>query len=80
MKLGILTQSMSANYGCNLQMYALQTILQRMGHDVEILDIKVPQLKASFSVRIIEGIISFIKKKSQGTRVRGQVPEPSIYN
>lgn len=38
MKIGILTQSMAANYGCNLQAYALQTVLERMGHEVEILD------------------------------------------
>ena len=38
MKIGILTQPMAANYGCNLQAYALQTTLERMGHSVEILD------------------------------------------
>lgn len=38
MKIGILTQSMAANYGCNLQAYALQNVLERMGCDVEFLD------------------------------------------
>lgn len=38
MKIGILTQSMAANYGCHLQAYALQTTLVRMGHEVEILN------------------------------------------
>lgn len=38
MRIGILTQSMAANYGCNLQAYALQTSLERLGHEVEILD------------------------------------------
>ena len=61
MKLGILTQSMSANYGCNLQMYALQTVLQRMGHDVEILNVKVPQLMEPFSKRVVDRIFSLTK-------------------
>lgn len=38
MRIGILTQSMAANYGCNLQAFALQTILKRFGADVQILD------------------------------------------
>lgn len=61
MKLGILTQSMSGNYGCNLQMYALQTVLQRMGHDVEILNVKVPQLMKPFSKRVVDSIFSLTK-------------------
>ena len=38
MKVGILTQSMATNYGCNLQAFALQTTIERLGHNVEILD------------------------------------------
>lgn len=38
MKIGILTQSISNNYGGILQNYALQTILIRMGHEVETLN------------------------------------------
>ena len=38
MKIGILTQSMATNYGFNLQAFALQTTLERLGHNVEILD------------------------------------------
>lgn len=38
MKIGILTLPLHTNYGGILQAYALQTILERMGHEVVILD------------------------------------------
>lgn len=38
MKIGILTQSINNNYGGILQNYALQTVLTRMGHEVETLN------------------------------------------
>lgn len=37
MKIGILTQPLHTNYGGILQAYALQTVLERMGHDVEVI-------------------------------------------
>lgn len=38
MKIGIITLPLHYNYGGILQAYALQTVLQRMGHDVEVID------------------------------------------
>lgn len=38
MKIGILTLPLHTNYGGILQAYALQTILERMGHDVLLID------------------------------------------
>lgn len=38
MKIGILTLPLHANYGGILQAYALQTVLERMGHEVEVID------------------------------------------
>lgn len=37
MKIGIITLPPGANYGGILQAYALQTVLERMGHDVKII-------------------------------------------
>ena len=37
MRITILTLSLHTNYGGILQFYALQTILQRMWHDVKVL-------------------------------------------
>ncbi len=41
MKIGILTLPLHTNYGGLLQAYALQTVLERMGHEVEHLQPKV---------------------------------------
>lgn len=38
MKIGILTLPLHTNYGGILQAYALQTVLERMGHNVEVID------------------------------------------
>lgn len=38
MKIGIITLPLHANYGGILQAYALQTVLERMGHKVEVID------------------------------------------
>lgn len=38
MKIGIITLPLHANYGGILQAYALQTVLERMGHEVEVID------------------------------------------
>ncbi|MDO4161143.1 MAG: polysaccharide pyruvyl transferase family protein [Prevotellaceae bacterium] len=38
MKIGILTLPLHTNYGGILQAYALQTVLERMGHDVVVFD------------------------------------------
>lgn len=37
MRIAILTLPLYTNYGGILQCYALQTVLQRMGHDVKVL-------------------------------------------
>ena len=42
MKVGILTQPLTNNYGGLLQAYALQTTLERMGHEVVILNRPMP--------------------------------------
>ena len=39
MKIGILTLPLHTNYGGILQAYALQTVLERMGHEVEVYNI-----------------------------------------
>ncbi len=38
MRIGILTLPLHTNYGGILQAYALQTVLERMGHDVQVID------------------------------------------
>ena len=50
MKIGILTLPLHTNYGGILQAYALQTVLERMGHEVVVFD--TPKSK------MLEGIVS----------------------
>ena len=45
MKIGILTLSLNTNYGGIMQAYALQTVLERMGHDVEVIQWKQKEFK-----------------------------------
>lgn len=67
MKIGILTLPLHTNYGGILQAYALQTILERMGHDVKVLDKKQHHSlpKGPRTIRIIfNRIVSrYIRKK-----------------
>lgn len=43
MKIGIITLPLHTNYGGILQAYALQTVLERMGHEVKVVDVNVSQ-------------------------------------
>lgn len=44
MKLGILTLPLHTNYGGILQAYALQTVLERQGHDIRIINLPVREV------------------------------------
>lgn len=64
MRIGILTLPLHTNYGGILQAYALQTVLERMGHEVVVFDcplrkFKLPIWKKSlcYSKRIIKRYI-----------------------
>lgn len=50
MRIGILTLPLHTNYGGILQAYALQTVLERMGHEVRHIEIR-PFLKKSWYAR-----------------------------
>ena len=62
MKLAIITQPLFDNYGGILQCYALQTILQRMGHEVEIITFPRVQAKLLTSNKFKVYIKRFIKR------------------
>lgn len=76
MKIGILTLPLHTNYGGILQAYALQTILQRMGHDVKVIDYDSMKYRPhpiwkrplAYSKRILENLLGhptpiFIERK-----------------
>lgn len=52
MKINILTFSKVNSFGANLQCYALTKIIKDMGHDVKIIDLRLPLKKGRFLGRI----------------------------
>ena len=66
MKIGILTFHNALNYGAVLQCYALQHYLQEKGHDVEVIDYRIPfieEQKQFFSKTELRrrGFVAFLK-------------------
>lgn len=65
MRIGILTLPLHTNYGGILQAYALQTVLETMGHEVKVIsrniNYKLPLWKTPFvySKRIIKNILGY---------------------
>lgn len=66
MKIGILTFHNALNYGAVLQCYALQHYLQERGHDVEVIDYRIPfieEQKKLFNKTELHrrGLVAFLK-------------------
>ena len=65
MRIGILTLPLHTNYGGILQAYALQTVLERLGHEVKVINrninYELPLWKIPFvySKRIIKNILGY---------------------
>ena len=57
MKIAILTLPLHTNYGGILQAYALQTVLERMGHEVEHLqpEVTYPPLHPAWQMPLVWG-------------------------
>lgn len=69
MKIGILTQPLHTNYGGILQAYALQTILERMGHTVEVIARQYPIKKLSKEESIMF-YMRLLKNKLLGRKIK----------
>ena len=61
MKIGILTQPLTNNYGGLLQAYALQTSLERMGHEVIILNRPMPFVPDVANDAFVPSAVRFAK-------------------
>ena len=68
MKIGILTLPLHTNYGGILQAYALQTVLERMGHEVIVLN-RDRNVYSPKHKQILSYIIYLIKKYCLGRKV-----------
>jgi len=62
MRIGILTLPPHANYGGILQAYAMQTVLERMGHDVVVFNKPIKKQVMPFPMSFLHYIVRFIKK------------------
>lgn len=66
MKIGILTFHRAVNYGAVLQAYALQKVIELMGHDAEIIDYRCSFIEAEVSplagFRNKKGFVSAMKQ------------------
>lgn len=65
MKIGILTFHRAHNYGAVLQCFALQEVLKRMGHDVQIIDYRqkwTEEVYKPFSILVIKRSNHSIKR------------------
>lgn len=61
MKIGILTLPLHTNYGGILQAYALQTVLERMGHKVCVFDKRrKPVIDISFIVKVKRAVLKYL--------------------
>ena len=66
MRIGILTLPLHTNYGGILQAYALQTVLERMGHEVTLIDKGWPPKTTpmKYLKRITKGVVKKIIGRS----------------
>jgi hypothetical protein len=64
MKVGILTFPDSISYGAVLQMYALQTAVERLGHEAEVIHYHNAYMKAEKHIRKGQGTLRFVLQRA----------------
>lgn len=71
MKIAILTLPVYSNYGGILQCYALQYILERMGHEVKVL--KKPTFSRTYYIPIgnMQAFVQAFCVKSKNSNIKG---------
>lgn len=69
MRIGILTLPLHTNYGGILQAYALQTVLERMGHEVIVFNREGMPSLPPFYIRPICYSLRFLKKKIKNSHM-----------
>lgn len=63
MKIGILTFHYAHNYGAMLQAYALTSLLHNWGHDVEIINYRLPVVDFVYQKRSFLQLINFFQER-----------------
>ena len=94
MNIGILTLPLHINYGGILQAFALQTVLERMGHKAHIISISprpkkgligiirrtLKPVKTLFYVRLVPNKFSTVKDKYTSRFIREWIHQDKIYS
>lgn len=62
MKIGIITFNGAHNYGAQIQVFAMQTYLVSLGHDVKVINYRIPEIAKSYRV---------IKHKKRKNKLKG---------
>ena len=57
MRIGILTFHRALNYGAVLQCYALQSVLQSLGHDVKVIDYRQPDVELAYKPIVLSWLL-----------------------
>ena len=73
MKIGIITLPLHINYGGLLQAYALQTVLENLGHDVDVVEFErekktyIEHIQNGIGIikQVIKSLINRIYKKKK---------------
>lgn len=80
MKIAILTFPLNNNYGCLLQAYALQTTLEKLGYDVEIINKRIWVLDSfwGWCMRLVKNIIlhNIFKRKGRPSSMEVYMNSP----
>ena len=62
MRIGIVTLPLHTNYGGILQAYALQTVLERMGHEVRVIKVNSNKIRKPLWYRYLRYLKRFVEK------------------
>lgn len=80
MRIGILTLPLHTNYGGILQAYALQTVLERMGHQVVVFDLPLEKFKLPLWKKPLAYTKRIIKRGILGQKDVQIFKEEEIFN
>lgn len=83
MKIAVLTLPLHGNYGGIIQNYALQTVLQQMGHNVKTINLKKSLLGKKYDISFITKTVTEKSRAKRHVRrfINGHISlTPPIYN
>lgn len=84
MKIGILTFHRAHNYGAVLQCYALQEVLRSMGHEVDVIDYRQPEIEKTYNhwsiITLVKRLVKFWNLKSYVLLIYEEIRRKLIFD